>query len=433
MVVHTGTIGLQAGEQVSSGLIRARSVNGHGPFMGKARGSVSLLAALTLPLMVAAAGFAVDVSQWMSQRQRLQSVADVSSTAGLMIVSRGGAMSDALTVASEVAALNGVAGGTRTLNGSVLTVTGNGSSLTVSGTSNTVKVSVGQAVSKTLTRFFLPGGDQWIYTDATAGQVGSDSATACILTLNAGQTNYFNSGMSLSMPECDYRTNSSVVINGQPGYLGLHSLLASGTINEGNSSVCSDTTCKAGYAASADPYQAIYGSVIQASGQSTNVQPQNGEISPPPDGMAYNWSLNGGSYILDPGVYHINGDFNVNSGVNLTGHGVTIIPSGNINFDGNANIELTAPTSGGTHGLLFASLSSNLNLNSGSNVHLTGSIYAPNASMYFNGGNTAEGTCLYIVAGMVTFNGSGMFRDSDCHAAGMVPVKDGSSVAALVQ
>ena len=416
-------------------LIRSRLLSGRNPLsLNDVRGSVSLLTAMTLPLMIAAVGLSVDASQWLFQRQHLQTVADVSSTAGLMIMSQGGKMADALATSADVAALNGQSAGiVRTVAGNDLNAATAQATLKVEGTATTIKVSLGQVVSKTFSQYFLPDSAQWISASATAGEGGSVSSNACILTLNANQTNFLNSGVTLNMPQCDYRTNSSVVINGQPNYIGLHAMLASGSINEGNSSFCSETTCKAGYAVAADPYQAVYGASINPIWQSTNVQPQNGEISPPPAGMAYNWSLNGGSYILDPGVYHINGDFNVNSGVNLTGYGVTIIPSGNINMDSNANITLTAPASGDTHGLLFASMSSNLNLNSGSNVHLIGSIYAPNASMYFNNGNTSEGTCLYIVAGMVTFNGNGMFHNSDCQAEGMVPIRDGGSIAALIK
>ena len=63
-----------------------------------------------------------------------------------------------------------------------------------------------------------------------------------------------------------------------------------------------------------------------------------------------------GTRTMQPGIYVVSGgDFKINANANVTGTGVTIyIKAGtNVSINGNATVNLAAPTSGTYSGMLF--------------------------------------------------------------------------------
>jgi putative Flp pilus-assembly TadE/G-like protein/putative adhesin len=93
---------------------------------------------------------------------------------------------------------------------------------------------------------------------------------------------------------------------------------------------------------------------------------------------------------LESGVYCVNGDFRLNGGDSLTGHGVVIrMNSGVVTWNGGATVHLDAPTEGDFNGLLLYMPSSTncstitLNGNSGSTI--VGTILAPCADVSIEG------------------------------------------------
>ncbi|WP_435016320.1 pilus assembly protein TadG-related protein [Tundrisphaera sp. TA3] len=109
-------------------------------------------------------------------------------------------------------------------------------------------------------------------------------------------------------------------------------------------------------------------------------------------------TLGGGMTItMNPGLYYMKGgSFTVANGVTLTGTGVTIFldaAGSSINLQGGTTVTMSAPTttaSGGIPGIvLFQDRANSTPLNNianGSNVKMTGTIYAPNAAMTIAGG-----------------------------------------------
>ncbi len=94
---------------------------------------------------------------------------------------------------------------------------------------------------------------------------------------------------------------------------------------------------------------------------------------------------------LNPGIYCIFGDFVMHGG-QLTGSGVTIVlENGAIDWNGNAQPNLSAPTSGPYQGLLIDAPVSNTNtmrINGNSNSTLTGTVLLPGAAIVVNGNNS---------------------------------------------
>ncbi|MBN2116377.1 MAG: hypothetical protein JW730_07395 [Anaerolineales bacterium] len=96
-----------------------------------------------------------------------------------------------------------------------------------------------------------------------------------------------------------------------------------------------------------------------------------------------------GVTLLQPGIYCVDGMFMVNAHDTLTGDGVLIyMRSGNVHWDGRAQINLTAPTSGPYAGLLLYLPMSNdegVIINGNSDSSFVGTFLAPASDIQING------------------------------------------------
>jgi hypothetical protein len=138
-----------------------------------------------------------------------------------------------------------------------------------------------------------------------------------------------------------------------------------------------------------------------------------GTLSTPPKGTTQSISTVGGTTTLNPGYYPSGLNFNgggytvtLNSGVyymggnvmtgtqTIQGTGVTIyMASGQFNTNSNTIVNLTAPTTGPTSGLVVWQASSDTSqmiLDAGSNSTWGGGIWAPGAQLVFNGSSAAS-------------------------------------------
>jgi hypothetical protein len=93
---------------------------------------------------------------------------------------------------------------------------------------------------------------------------------------------------------------------------------------------------------------------------------------------------------LEPGVYCVDGDFRINGGDSLTGHGVVIrMDGGVVSWNGGAEVHLEAPTEGDFNGLLLYMPSSTncstITLNGNSNSTIVGTILAPCSNVSIEG------------------------------------------------
>ena len=117
-----------------------------------------------------------------------------------------------------------------------------------------------------------------------------------------------------------------------------------------------------------------------------------------------NWSGNfppRGVTHLQPGIYCVDGMFMVNAHDTLTGDGVLIyMRSGNVHWDGNAQINLTASTSGPYAGLLIYMPMSNdegIIINGNSDSSFVGTFLAPASDIQINGTSGVAGYHSQIV------------------------------------
>ncbi len=92
---------------------------------------------------------------------------------------------------------------------------------------------------------------------------------------------------------------------------------------------------------------------------------------------------------LSPGIYCLTGDLHISAHTNLTGTGVTIVLlNGGLHWTGRGTVNISAPDSGPTAGLLiYAPLgnTSNITINGHSESSYVGSVLAPSANCKING------------------------------------------------
>ncbi len=114
---------------------------------------------------------------------------------------------------------------------------------------------------------------------------------------------------------------------------------------------------------------------------------------------------------LDSGIYCINqGDFTLNGNDTLTGeHVVIVVRTGNVTWNGGANIKLSAPTTGPYAGLLLFLPESNhatVKIDGNSSSTFTGSILAPSSEIDVNGTGSPEGLDCQVIGNTVNISGT---------------------------
>jgi hypothetical protein len=410
---------------------------------------VAVISAFTAPLLVLALGLGIDVSYWMAARLELQRMADLAAMAGAANYASKTTASSALTTAANVAELNGFPAASRTTGTNTLSE----SYGVWSG--NFVTNSSAQLVTVTLQRLvatFFSGAvltsRPTISVSATAQVVGRRNVgQACVVALQgyaSGVTTAddltANGNVDISLSGCDLRADASMVFNGNVALV-VANLIASGTVTmSGNiSEPC--TQCDNVLRQQPqipDPFAGTYGAAVTSIPSTTAGQPSGNTLSPPPAGTAYSsLSFNGNNTVtFNPGIYYVAGSVSFNGNTTIVGQGVTIISGNGITMNGNTSVNLTAPTSGPTAGLIFGTNASGASVTFNGNMGevLRGAIYAPNDPVTINGNSdTGAGACLTIVAYSVTFNGNNGLTNAGCGAMGVPSASDQPGIARLIQ
>lgn len=416
------------------------------------RAAVSIVVAAALPILFGAMALGIDVSYWATVRVALQRTADIAAMAGAAKYAATDRSSVALRTAANIAELNGLPVGTRGGDG-VTTLTDQYGAYTATFVFSASPVQMTATVQETVPYFFgrilVSAANQTISASAVAQIFPRTVSTqACVLGLNG-----FSSGItttddltisggkntSIAMTGCDLRSDGSINFNGNPG-LAVPYLIASGTTSGGYDNQCGSTTdCDqqiTGVPQIPDPLASKYGSALSVPSIEV-AQPSTTSLTPPPAGEAYQ-SLDFGpnTYTLQSGVYYVSGSVTFDSNSVVNGSGVTIImgPGSSLKMNGTTTVNLTAPSSGSTAGLLFGSATSDgITFNGDSSLTLGGAIYVPNGSVTISGNTSPAANCLDVVAFNVTFAGSSAFSNTGCQSMGVPAMNDYPAEARLVE
>ena len=429
-------------------------------FRTEQRGAISAVTALILPIMIGVVALGFDISYRAVIRCQLQKAADISALAGAGQYASTVSSSSALTTTADVIELNGFPVGTRGGDGTTTLTDNYGNySASISFTSpGTITVTAQRVVSLMFSHMFLSTSSQTVSASAAA-QISPRASgnLSCALALNGSSNsltttdNLMISGgknTNIQMSGCNLRSDASIQFNGTPT-VGTPSIVASGTIAGSY-----DQNCRAGQTPCdqqstsmpqvPDPFASKYGGALNVSGTPIS-QPSGTTFGPPPAGSVYSsLSFGPNDYTLSPGIYYVAGSVSFGGNGSVSGSGVTIVTTGSITAGGGSSLNLSAPSSGPTAGLLFGSMSvgSGVAFDGNSTQNLTGAIYMPNGSVTITGSTNwptdstdtqSVSNCLISVAQSVTFAGSSSFAASGCTSFGVPTTYDLPSVARLTQ
>lgn len=393
-------------------------------FRKDARGNVGVMAALTVSMVTAGAGFGVEAGYWFYDTTRMQQAADAAAYAAAAELRSGSTESQMLTAAQAAAQSNGV-----TLNVDQIQMT---TPALVNGASNENAVAV--QINRTERRLFsamFTSSPMVVQAKSTAAYaVASDT---CILALDraASQAITFEGNTTANFTGCVVMANSmaSDAVHNQ----GSSSVNAPCAVSVGGASVTGAFNLSCGSVITsappaADPFRSV--AEPSTSGACKNGNGKNLDPGRYCDGLNLKNTVN-----LAPGVYVIDGGtLKINANANINGTGVTIYLANDANVDinGNATLNLSAPTSGDYKGVLFMGSRSNTNvgntLNGTANSKMTGALYFPKQDVNYLGNFSGTSGCTQVVARTISWSGSTTLN-VDCSALGLRSIVAGGLIS----
>jgi Flp pilus assembly protein TadG len=402
-------------------------------------GNYLVISAVMMPMLLGFVGFGTEYGLWVSQQQQMQAATDAAafSAATLLTNAPGG---DATTEANGVASSFGFVNGA---NGVTVSVNQPPEAGTHAATAGAVEVIIQQPQRKLFSSILSAGS---VNIAARSVALSGNNGLGCVLSLSptasgattlqgtadialTGCTLYDNSNSSSALTVGGSSTLSALAVDVVGGISGKSSVTASDGINTYASSM-------------PDPYSSA--SYPSFSGCNyTNYTAKN-TVTLSPGVYCNGLGLNAGANVtLQPGTYYIDrGSLSVNGGATLTGDGVTLVftSSTGSNYatatiNGGATVNLSAPTTGSTAGIVMfgdhnAPVGTSYKFNGGASQVLRGAIYVPEGAAQYAGGANDSKACTQLVANTITFTGNANFA-INCSGTGTKPL--GSATATLVE
>jgi hypothetical protein len=253
----------------------------------------------------------------------------------------------------------------------------------------------------------------------TAG-TPSPAAKGCVWALGQGNVNgaiTFNSGNQINAPTCQmhvHSTDNDAVFHNWGNDITIDKLYAKGRVNQ-NKPAGPNFVSYAGTNVLNDPFatglpQLAEGSCVLGSNW-TSFDSSTVTLNPGTYCGGINFNSGVSTITLNPGVYHIKEPWNINGAV-VNGAGVTLYFPGDANFqmNGNTRLNLSAPTSGPTAGLLmyekYGANQGTRAIDARGGLNIKGVVYFPTKQLNFNSGNNVTSTELMILARVIHFNDS---------------------------
>jgi len=408
-------------------------------FSRNERGNALVIAATTLPLVIAAAAISIDTVQVSLAKRQLQRSADSSALAG----------AHALVQQREVApsvyhdlALN------NDVNLSVSPTIQNAPTAgPYAGNLRAVRVVLSAERPVPFISVFWAA-TMNVTAEATAAIVYAGQF--CVLSLETGNTTGItfagNSTVNLGCGVMSNSRSASAVSAGGSATVIASPVAAVGGVLPSGAYV--GTTNLLPYSPpQPDPYASLPEPTVPANCQNEyGVQPNQDAPTPTlssPGVYCFRGMNIKGTVTLPPGVYIIDGGaLSFGSQANVTGTGVSFVltsrtatsdPSSiaDVSINGNAVLNLTAPTSGTYAGVLMYQdrrarlATSQINGNSASTFH--GGFYFPARVLTFNGTSGMHTDCLQLVARRIAFSGNSNIQNN-CPANGGAEAFDATLV-----
>lgn len=394
-------------------------------------GGILVISALMLPVLVGAIGLGTDVGVWFFTHQKMQGAADTAAVSAAIA-------SDPTTEAKAVAASYGFIADSR---GVAITVNVPPKSGNYTTTSGATEVVISQPQTPSFTAIFLKSP-----VIITARAVAKATGEGCVLALNrtASAAVSAQGSSPVNLVNCSLYDNSSnsaaLTVGGSAQISALSVSVVGG--ETGSSNITTTQGNYTGRSPAADPYAGTNFEEFSGCDRKNFSAKNVTTISP---GVYCNgMKLNAGAAVtMNPGVYYIDGGcLCIAGGATLSGDGVTIVftSSTGSNYatatiNGGATVNLTAPKTGPTAGIVFfqdrnAPAGLAFKLNGGSTQNFGGALYLSKADVTFAGGaGTTVSGCTQLIGDTISFSGASDFA-LNCDGSGIKPL---GSAATLIE
>lgn len=401
------------------------------------RGFVFVLTAISMVVLLAFLGLAIDVGYLQFVKTRMQTAVDAATLGGVQQIRLGGTSAQVVAAAKGDAARNGFTDG---VGGVTITV----NNPPATGFYTTDPTGVEVVISQTVSNFFMKIIGSPSSTVRARAVARQGSSTACIYTLDPTAYAALSASGGASV-----QVGCGIVVNSNH----VSAMTASG----GGSVTARAVQIVGGYALSGG------GSITPI--PLTGVPPANDPLAtlaaPTVGGCTFNnVRLNAVTRTLDPGVYCdgirigggsvvtfnpgtyilMGGGLRVTGGATLTGAGVTFYNTagGSYSYDGisvssGATLNLSAPISGPFGGILFFQDHSIIggadsNFAGVSSSVLQGTLYFPTTALAYSGGSSTTAYTI-IVARTIAFSGGTTLNNDYSTLVGGSPVKGTASLS----
>jgi len=433
--------------------------------MRQRRGFALVATTLFAAVLVAFVGLAIDVGYLQWQKLRAQTAADAAANGAVLEV-RKASSNTAITSAGQAdASLNGFTNGA---NNTTVTINHPPLSGPQAGNVNAVEA----LVARTLPTFFMAIVGQM---NATVGaravsMLGGGAGGGCVYSLNpnvprafqiaGGNSTYLACGVLVSSSSSTafhmegssklyLKNNAAVSVFGGVDLTGQTRIL--------NFTTGQNVTATKPSSPPADPLSAVAapsagGMTVRGNSHTyydMNAKPSGNTIQPGVYcGGLQIGSTGGATFTMAPGVYVMaGGGFQMGSQGKVDATGVTIYntsgPNSGVagcnaafapfNLDGQANIHISAPTSGPLEGIAFFQDRNITNATAnqfvgGSSSLINGAIYLLHSPLVFSGNNSVGGY-LILVADTITINGDSTVNNDYSSLQDGSPIKSNAVLA----
>jgi hypothetical protein len=392
------------------------------------RGLTAVTFALSLPVIIGSAGLGVEVGYWFFEERRLQTAADLAANAGAVTLRAGGDDGEVLIVAEREATKNGYVPGTITVH----TPPGSGPNQH----DRAVEVLLERNLERHFTALFT---QDPLKISVRAVAAYESEQQACILALDtwANDAVIFIGNPTTTFDSCVVMSNSladdSITIAGSAD------VTAPCIVSAGGTSVSADltlTSCSAPMEEmpqAQDPYEDL--AEPSTSGPCMSVPNGNPNVPKTLDPGVYCGGMDlSGTNTLNPGIYVIDGgDLRINANAIVNGDGVMffLTNGATVHFNGSAEINLTAATSGTYAGVLMYGDRDQGNaeniFNGTADSSFTGALYFPTQQVTHNGNFSGASGCLRIVSKSIDLRGNAGFS-TNCTGTGLDVIEVPGSV-----
>lgn len=400
------------------------------------KGAVTLLVGVGLTAMLGFMSMGTEMGLWYSSRRGLQNAADAGALGGAFEVSNGGSGSAVQKASTVDVNRNNVMAG----SGTSIAINNPPQTGKYIGNSNAVEVVLAQNQNLLLSSLFLKS--TTISARSVALYSNSGTGKYCVLGLDAtsSDTVLLNNNAVLPNKNCGVSSNSSsakgldlsnnAIIDGpvavQGGYLESNNAVIEGAIKTGTTT--------------ADPYASVQGSTCQPCTNQTASGSNGVTVNLTPGRFCKGLNFNNNATVnMAPGTYYVESQFAFqNNAILNAASGVSIVIVGDqaVNIGNNAQINVTAPTSGPMAGLAFMGDRTGAStvqqvFNNNTILNIQGAIYFPNQIVEMdNNATTNVNGCSQVIGRKVIFQNN-VNLPSNCSGTGVKPI--GAATISLVE